>query len=62
MKTKVQDIDKFLLLLTVISSLFVRIFPILRSDFPLVDEGMFYSMIRDLQAANYQFCDRHPLD
>lgn len=53
MKTKVQDIDKFLLLLTVISSLFVRIFPILRSDFPLVDGGMFYSMIRDLQAANY---------
>ena len=53
MKTKVQDIDKFLLLLTVISSLFVRIFPILRSDFPLVDGGMFYSMIRDLQATNY---------
>jgi len=53
MKSKTQDVDMFLLILTVVCSLFVRIFPILRSDFPLVDGGMFYSMIRDLQAANY---------
>jgi len=53
MKSKSQDVDKFLLILTVVSGLFIRIFPILRSDFPLVDGGMFYSMIRDLQATNY---------
>lgn len=53
MKSKTQDADKFLLILTVVGSLFVRIFPIVRSDFPLVDGGMFFSMIRDLQAANY---------
>ena len=32
---------------------FIRLFYVLQSDFPLNDGGMFYTMIKDLQAANY---------
>jgi hypothetical protein len=53
MKSKSQDIDKFFLILTIIFGAALRLFPVIRSDFPLVDGGMFFSMIRDLQAANY---------
>ena len=52
MKSKSQDVDKLLLILTIFS-LFFRIVPFFRSNFPLVDGGMFFSMIKDLQAANY---------
>jgi hypothetical protein len=52
MKSKSQNVDKFLLILTVLS-LFVRTFPFFHSNFPLVDGGMFFSMINDLQVANY---------
>ncbi len=53
MKYESKDVNKFFLILTITFSLFVRIFAIFRSDFPLVDGGMFFSMIRDLQEANY---------
>ena len=53
MKSRSKDVDNLFLILTIVFSLFVRIFPILRSNFPLVDGGMFFSMIEDLQAANY---------
>jgi len=31
----------------------VRIYPVLKTNFPLVDGGMFYSMIRDLQSSHF---------
>ncbi|MEK6752622.1 MAG: hypothetical protein AABZ00_10195 [Chloroflexota bacterium] len=48
-----KDVTGFFLILTFVFGMAVRIFPLLRSDFPLVDGGMFYAMIKDLQAANF---------
>lgn len=48
-----KDVTGFFLILTFVFGMAVRIFPLLRSDFPLVDGGMFYTMIKDLQAANF---------
>lgn len=48
-----KDVTGFFLILTFVFGVTVRVFPILRADFPLVDGGMFYTMIRDLQAANF---------
>lgn len=48
-----KDVTGFFFILTVVFGIAVRIFPLLRVDFPLVDGGMFYSMIKDLQATNF---------
>ena len=48
------EVDGLFAFLTVVFGLFVRLFPVLRTDFPLVDGGMFYTMIHDLQAAGYR--------
>ena len=53
MKVKSKEVDILLAILTIVFGGFVRIFPGLASNFPLGDGGMFYSMIKDLQAANY---------
>jgi uncharacterized membrane protein len=51
---KSGDVDGLFALLTVVFGLFVRLFPLLRAGFPLVDGGMFYTMVHDLQAANFR--------
>jgi hypothetical protein len=48
-----KDVSKFFLILTFFFGLYVRLFPLFRTDFPLVDGGMFYTMIRDLQASHF---------
>jgi hypothetical protein len=48
-----KDVTGFFLLLAFVFGAAVRIFPLARVDFPLVDGGMFYAMIKDLQASNY---------
>ena len=48
-----KDVTGFFLILTLVFGIAVRILPLLRVDFPLVDGGMFYSMIKDLQTANF---------
>jgi hypothetical protein len=55
LESRSKDVDKLFLILTAVLGLFVRIFPVSQSDFPLVDGGLFYSMIRDLQAANFSW-------
>jgi hypothetical protein len=48
-----EEIVIFFLLLACVFGAALRIFPIARVDFPLVDGGMFYVMVRNLQAANF---------
>jgi len=48
-----KEVTVFFLILTFAFGIAVRVLPLLRVDFPLVDGGMFYSMIKDLQAANF---------
>ncbi|MBE0672287.1 MAG: hypothetical protein IH588_17060 [Anaerolineales bacterium] len=48
-----KDVTGFFLILTFVFGIAVRVIPLLRVDFPLVDGGMFYSMIKDLRAANF---------
>lgn len=48
-----KDVTGFFLILTFVFGLVVRIFPLFGADFPLVDGGMFYTMIKDLQSANF---------
>lgn len=53
MATQSKEAEKFFLILTAFFGLYVRLFPVLKADFPLVDGGMFYTMIKDLQAAHF---------
>lgn len=48
-----KDVTGFFLLLAFVFGAAVRFFPPARVDFPLVDGGMFYAMIGDLQASNF---------
>jgi hypothetical protein len=48
-----KEISRFFLILAVVFGLAVRLYPVLKADFPLVDGGMFHTMTRDLQAANF---------
>lgn len=48
-----QDVTGFFLLLAGVFGLAVRLYPLLKTNFPLVDGGMFYAMIKDLQASNF---------
>lgn len=48
-----KETAKFFLILTAFFGLYVRVFPVFGANFPLVDGGMFYSMIEDLQAAHF---------
>src|SRR3990172_3526116 len=41
------------MILTAFFGLYVRLFPLFKTNFPLVDGGMFYTMIKDLQASHY---------
>jgi hypothetical protein len=42
------------IILAVLLGVAVRAYHVLAADFPLNDGGLFFSMVRDLQAANYQ--------
>jgi hypothetical protein len=48
-----KDVTIFFLILTFVFGVTVRVFPVFRNSFPLVDGGMFYTMIKDLQAGNF---------
>ncbi|HUM27554.1 MAG TPA: hypothetical protein PKN81_15060, partial [Anaerolineales bacterium] len=48
-----KDVTGFFLLLAVVFGLAVRLYPILKTDFPLVDGGMFYTMVNDLRAEGF---------
>jgi len=48
-----KDVTSFFLILTFVFGVTVRVFPLLKLDFPLVDGGMFYTMIKDLLAAKF---------
>lgn len=48
-----KDVSRFFLILTAFFGLYVRLFPLFKVDFPLVDGGMFYTMIKDLQASHF---------
>ena len=48
-----KDVSKFFLILTAFFGLYVRLFPVFKANFPLVDGGMFYAMIKDLQASRF---------
>ncbi len=52
-----QEVTLFFLILAAVFGVGVRIFPLLRTDFPLVDGGLFYKMILDLQANHYLLPD-----
>ncbi len=51
-KSREKEVSFFFLLFACFFGAIVRIYPVVMADFPLVDGGMFYTMIRDLQAAN----------
>lgn len=53
MTARSQEVARFFLILALVFGLGVRLYPVLKADFPLVDGGMFYTMTRDLQAANF---------
>ena len=53
MTAQSKEVSRFFLILTVFFGLYVRLFPVFRADFPLVDGGMFYTMIKDLQASHF---------
>ena len=48
-----KEVSLSFLILTFIFGLVVRLYPVIKADFPLVDGGMFYVMIRDLQSAHF---------
>jgi hypothetical protein len=48
-----KEVSKFFLILTVFFGLSVRLFPLLKTNFPLVDGGMFYTMIKDLEGSHF---------
>jgi hypothetical protein len=48
-----KEVPVLLLYLAAVFGLAVRVYPVIKADFPLVDGGMFYAMIRDLQAAHF---------
>lgn len=48
-----KDVSRFFLILTAFFGLYVRLFPVIKNNFPLVDGGMFYTMIKDLQARHF---------
>jgi hypothetical protein len=48
-----KDVSRFFLILTACFGLYVRLFPLFKTNFPLVDGGMFYTMIKDLQASHF---------
>jgi hypothetical protein len=51
--TKAKITHLVFLVCIVVFGIFVRIYPLLRADYPLVDGGMFYTMIRELQASQF---------
>jgi hypothetical protein len=53
MNAQSKDTSRFFIILAVVFGLAVRLYPVLKADFPLVDGGMFYTMIRDLQTAHF---------
>ena len=53
MTAQSKDVPKFFLILTAFFGLYVRLFPLFKTTFPLVDGGMFYTMIKDLQSSNF---------
>jgi hypothetical protein len=53
MTAQSKDVSRFFLILTVVFGLYVRLFPLFKTNFPLVDGGMFYTMIKDLQASHF---------
>lgn len=53
MTAQSKDTSRFFLILAIVFGLAVRLYPVVKADFPLVDGGMFYTMIRDLQAAHF---------
>lgn len=50
---RAKEVSFFFLLFAAVFGLTVRLFPLVKAGFPLVDGGMFYAMTRDLQAARY---------
>jgi hypothetical protein len=48
-----RDVTQFFLLLAAVFGAGARLFELIRADFPLVDGGMFYTMVVDLQRAHY---------
>jgi hypothetical protein len=53
LQTGSKKVTLFFLIFAISFGTFVRIYPLLRASFPLVDGGMFYTMIRDLQASHF---------
>lgn len=53
MQSTSKEVSKFFLILAAVFGLVVRLYPVIKVDFPLVDGGMFYTMIYDLQAAKF---------
>jgi hypothetical protein len=53
MTTSSKDTSRFFLIFAITFGLAVRLYPVLKADFPLVDGGMFYTMTRDLQTARF---------
>jgi hypothetical protein len=53
MTAQSKDVSRFFLILTAFFGLYVRLFPLFKTAFPLVDGGMFYTMIKDLQASHF---------
>lgn len=53
MTERSKDASKFFLILAIIFGLYIRLFPLFNANFPLVDGGMFYTMIKDLQSAHF---------
>ena len=51
--TKAKITHLVFLVCIVVFGICVRIYPLLRADYPLVDGGMFYTMIRELQASHF---------
>ncbi len=48
-----RDIARFFLLFALLFGIAARLYPLLNKDFPLVDGGMFYTMIGDLQRNHF---------
>ena len=53
MTAQSKDVSRFFLILAVFFGLYIRLFPLFKTSFPLVDGGMFYTMIKDLQSSHF---------
>lgn len=58
LRTIAIDVPRVALAAALVTGVAVRFFPVLTSDFPVNDGGMFYTIVQDIERAHFGFPDR----